>query len=54
MSATMETDKLSAYFANAPVVTVPGRTYPVESYFLEDLIQMTGYTIDSDSPYGKK
>ena len=54
MSATMETEKLSAYYGNAPVVTVPGRTYPVESYFLEDLVQMTEYTIDIDSPFGNK
>lgn len=30
MSATMEADKLSAYCDGAPIVTVPGRTFPVE------------------------
>ena len=29
MSATIEVEKLSAYFNNAPVVSVPGRTFPV-------------------------
>lgn len=30
MSATMESEKLSAFFNNAPVISVPGRLYPVE------------------------
>lgn len=30
MSATMEAEKLSAYYNNAPVISVPGRTFPVE------------------------
>lgn len=30
MSATMEHERLSEYFGNAPFVSVPGRTFPVE------------------------
>ena len=30
MSATIDTDKFSRYFGNAPVLTVPGRVFPVE------------------------
>jgi HrpA-like RNA helicase len=30
MSATLETERLSAFFDNAPVISVPGRTFPVE------------------------
>jgi HrpA-like RNA helicase len=30
MSATMEAEKLSRYFGGAPVISVPGRMYPVE------------------------
>ncbi len=30
MSATLEVEKLSAYFGGAPIISVPGRTYPVE------------------------
>lgn len=30
MSATMEAEKLSAFFNDAPVISVPGRLYPVE------------------------
>lgn len=31
MSATLESEKLSAYFDNAPIISVPGRTFEVES-----------------------
>ncbi|KAK4055699.1 hypothetical protein OIV83_000245 [Microbotryomycetes sp. JL201] len=53
MSATVDAEKISAYMGGCPVVTVPGRTFPVESYFLEDILEMTGYHLDpySDSPY---
>lgn len=30
MSATLESEKLSAFFNNAPIISVPGRTFPVE------------------------
>jgi HrpA-like RNA helicase len=30
MSATLEAEKLSVYFGGAPIISVPGRTYPVE------------------------
>ncbi|MFA5644325.1 MAG: helicase-related protein [Patescibacteria group bacterium] len=30
MSATLESEKLSAFFDNAPIISVPGRTFPVE------------------------
>ncbi len=30
MSATLEAEKLAAYFGGAPVIRVPGRTFPVE------------------------
>lgn len=30
LSATIDTTRLSAFFDNAPVIKVPGRTYPVE------------------------
>lgn len=33
MSATLETDKLSAFLGNCPVFTIPGRTFPVTCTF---------------------
>ncbi|XP_062872435.1 probable ATP-dependent RNA helicase DHX40 isoform X1 [Trichomycterus rosablanca] len=33
MSATLETDKISAFFGQCPVFVIPGRTYPVKELF---------------------
>lgn len=44
MSATVDAQKFSLYLDNAPIITVPGRTYPVRSLFLEDAIELTGHT----------
>lgn len=33
MSATLETDKLSAFLGNCPVFIIPGRTFPVTCTF---------------------
>ncbi|CAH0059275.1 unnamed protein product [Clonostachys solani] len=52
MSATVDADRFSAYLGGAPVLNVPGRTYPVQVRYLEDAIELTGYT-PSDSPADK-
>lgn len=49
MSATVDANKFAHYFDNAPIISVPGRTYPVQSYFLEDAIESTGHTNDNES-----
>ncbi|KAM0753239.1 P-loop containing nucleoside triphosphate hydrolase protein [Meredithblackwellia eburnea MCA 4105] len=53
MSATVDADKIAAYMGGCPVITVPGRTFPVASHFLEDVVELTHYRLDpnSDSPY---
>lgn len=33
MSATLETDKLSAFLGDCPVFSIPGRTFPVTCTF---------------------
>jgi len=45
MSATLDAALFSNYFGGAPVVKVPGRTYPVQSLFLEDALAMTGHVV---------
>ncbi|KAL1310940.1 hypothetical protein AAFC00_001163 [Neodothiora populina] len=47
MSATVDAQRFSSYLGNAPIVTVPGRTFPVQAKFLEDAIEVTGHTIDT-------
>ncbi|KAI9246269.1 P-loop containing nucleoside triphosphate hydrolase protein [Phascolomyces articulosus] len=51
MSATVEAHKFSEYFGYCPVISVPGRTFPVQVQYLEDVIEATGYTLEEDSPY---
>ncbi|XP_027936035.1 DExH-box ATP-dependent RNA helicase DExH1 isoform X1 [Vigna unguiculata] len=48
MSATINADLFSKYFANAPTIHIPGFTYPVSEYFLEDVLEKTRYSIKSD------
>ncbi|XP_062607434.1 LOW QUALITY PROTEIN: ATP-dependent DNA/RNA helicase DHX36-like [Saccostrea cucullata] len=43
MSATLNAEKFSKYFNNCPHINIPGFTYPVKEYFLEDAVQLTGY-----------
>ncbi|KAI1455583.1 P-loop containing nucleoside triphosphate hydrolase protein [Annulohypoxylon moriforme] len=43
MSATVDAERFSNYLGRAPVLTVPGRTFPVEDKFLEDALEITGY-----------
>ncbi|KAI9811170.1 MAG: hypothetical protein M1827_005621 [Pycnora praestabilis] len=47
MSATVDAQRFSSYLNGAPILTVPGRTFPVETKFLEDAVELTGYSIDS-------
>ena len=51
MSATIESELFSNFFQGAPLISVPGRTFPVSSYYLEDLLDATGHVIDEGSQY---
>eukprot|EP00850_Spirogloea_muscicola_P015416 SM000117S25536 [mRNA] locus=s117:306081:317487:- [translate_table: standard] len=54
MSATLDADLYSAYFAGCPVIQGKGRTHPVEMIFLEDIYEMLEYKLASDSPAALK
>jgi len=43
MSATIEQSTFARYFSNPPVLSIPGRTFPVADYYLEDIITTTNY-----------
>lgn len=51
MSATVNAEKICAYFDNCPFIKVPGRTFPVQVNYLEDAVEMTRYYIGEGSPY---
>ncbi|RMZ69396.1 hypothetical protein GMOD_00006195 [Pyrenophora seminiperda CCB06] len=44
MSATVDAARFSRYLNDAPILTVPGRTFPVQTRYLEDAIELTHYT----------
>lgn len=50
MSATVDADRFSAYLDGAPVLNVPGRTFPVQVRYLEDAIDLTGFTPANSQP----
>ncbi|KIR55599.1 DEAH box polypeptide 36 [Cryptococcus gattii Ru294] len=51
MSATVDAEKISAFFGDCPFMSVPGRTFPVTVQFLEDAVELAGWHIDGSSPY---
>ena len=51
MSATMDSAKVSRYFNGAPIISVPGRTFPVSVLHLEDVVELTSYVVSDDSFY---
>jgi ATP-dependent RNA helicase DHX29 len=50
MSATVDAERFSKYLGGAPVLNVPGRTFPVRVGYLEDAVELTGYSIDQKGP----
>lgn len=47
MSATVDAQRFSKYLDGAPVLNVPGRTFPVQVKYLEDAVELTGYSLDN-------
>ncbi|XP_014670430.1 PREDICTED: ATP-dependent RNA helicase DHX36-like [Priapulus caudatus] len=43
MSATLNADQFSTYFGTCPMLHIPGYTFPVTEYLLEDVVEMTRY-----------
>jgi ATP-dependent RNA helicase DHX57 len=44
MSATLDADRFAAYWGNnTPRMHIPGRTFPVTDFLLEDVLSITGY-----------
>ncbi|KAF8108374.1 hypothetical protein N665_0109s0002 [Sinapis alba] len=50
MSATLDAELFSSYFGGAGVIHIPGFTYPVHSYFLEHILEMSRYRL---TPYNQ-
>lgn len=50
MSATLNAELFSSYFSGAPMLHIPGFTYPVRAQFLENILEITGYRL---TPYNQ-
>ncbi|PGH33280.1 hypothetical protein GX50_03891 [[Emmonsia] crescens] len=48
MSATVDSARFSKYLHGAPVLDIPGRTFPVEVKYLEDAIEVTKHHPNDD------
>uniref|UniRef100_UPI00358DE818 ATP-dependent RNA helicase DHX30 n=1 Tax=Myxine glutinosa TaxID=7769 RepID=UPI00358DE818 len=42
-SAALDTTRLSNYFGGAPVVKVPGKVFPIKTYYLPEVCRMMGH-----------
>jgi ATP-dependent RNA helicase DHX29 len=51
MSATLDSELFCSFFGGAPFLSIPGRTFPVNQYYLEDALDATGYVVEEDSRY---
>lgn len=49
MSATIDITAFANYFGNPAVIEVEGRSFPVDSYFLEDFIELSNFQPTPDS-----
>ena len=49
MSATVDAQRFSSYLGQAPILDVPGRTFPVETKFLEDAVEATDFKAGNGS-----
>jgi len=62
MSATAEAELFAGYFSKVgraprtgapPIISIPGFTHPVQDFFLEDVLEETGYLIGKTSKWAK-
>ncbi|CAB0005176.1 unnamed protein product [Nesidiocoris tenuis] len=54
MSATLNSALFTQYYPGAPVIEIPGRTFPVDQIFLEDAVEMSRYILEEYSASAKK
>ncbi|XP_053978482.1 putative ATP-dependent RNA helicase DHX57 [Hylaeus volcanicus] len=54
MSATLKAEAFSSYFREAPILCIPGKTFPVEQIFLEDIFERINYVLEENSKFTRK
>lgn len=48
MSATLNSEQFSRYYGDCPMVNIPGFTYPVQEFYLEDVLALTGFQFEQN------
>lgn len=48
MSATLDAQIFKDYFDDVGMVTIKGRTFPVDDYYLDDVVRLTGFRTPSN------
>lgn len=43
MSATLNSERFSKYYNECPMIHIPGFTYPVQEFYLEDVLSLTSF-----------
>ena len=51
MSATLNATLFSSYLGNCQILHIPGFMYPVNTFYLEDVLEMTEYNVSSSLDY---
>ncbi|XP_015111044.1 putative ATP-dependent RNA helicase DHX57 isoform X2 [Diachasma alloeum] len=54
MSATLKAELFASYFKGPPILDIPGRTFPVKPFFLEEILQKINYVFEENSEYARK
>ncbi|KAL0127321.1 hypothetical protein PUN28_005545 [Cardiocondyla obscurior] len=53
MSATLNAERFSTYYNNCPMIHIPGFTYPVEEFYLEDVLSLVDFEFPAPPPEPK-
>ncbi|KYN43416.1 putative ATP-dependent RNA helicase DHX36 [Trachymyrmex septentrionalis] len=53
MSATLNAESFSKYFNNCPMIHIPGFTYPVKEFYLEDVLSLVNHKFPEAPPEPK-
>ena len=54
MSATIQAQVFVEYFDNCNAIEIPGRTFPVTHYLLEDAIAWSNFVVEPGSEFARK
>ncbi|XP_070167968.1 ATP-dependent DNA/RNA helicase DHX36-like [Polyergus mexicanus] len=50
MSATLNSERFSKYYNECPMIHIPGFTYPVQEFYLEDVLSLTEFKFPEEEP----